>query len=139
MKTKRAIISGIAIWFIGILFYLISHYVPLLENPETQANIVLFVTIIPLVWLACSYYYKNDSTTHGYIVGQTMLLTAVVLDALITVPLFVIPRGGSHYSFFTSVGFWIIALEFLIVASLYYYIRVFPRKIKTTNGTHNHL
>jgi len=66
-------------------------------------------------------------------VGQTLLLTAVAMDALITVPFFVIPKGGSHYSFFTSMGFWIIALEFLIVASLYWYIRVFPHKVESTN------
>ncbi len=56
-----------------------------------------------------------------------MLLTAVTLDALITVPLFVIPNGGNHYSFFTSLGFWIIAFEFLVVASLYWYARVHPK------------
>lgn len=125
MKTKRAILLGIAIWIIGILFYSISYYVPILESADTQANIVLFVVVMPLVWLACSFYYKKDNKTHGFKVGQTMLLTAVVLDALITVPFFVIPRGGNHYSFFTSVGFWIIAFEFLLVSSLYWYARVY--------------
>lgn len=129
MKTKRAILLGIAIWIIGILFYSISYYVPILENAETQANLVLFVVVMPLVWLACSFYYKKASTTHGYLVGQTMLLTAVALDALITVPFFIIPNGGSHYGFFTDLGFWIIALEFLATATLYWYVRVYPRKI----------
>ena len=133
MKTKRAILLGIAIWAIGILFYSISYYIPIAENAETQANTVLFVVVMPLVWLACSFYYKKDCNTHGFIVGQTLLLTAVAMDALITVPFFVIPKGGSHYSFFTSMGFWIIALEFLIVASLYWYIRVFPHKVESTN------
>ncbi len=129
MKTKRAILLGIAIWIIAILFYSISFYVPILENAKTQANLVLFIVVMPLVWLGCSFYYKNDSKTHGYKVGQTMLLTAVVLDALITVPFFVIPEGGNHYSFFTSLGFWIIAIEFLAVAVLYWYTRVYPNNI----------
>jgi len=126
MKTIRAIILGIAIWIIAILFYSISYAIPILENPDTQANVVLFVVVMPLVWYGCFFYYKKDHKTHGLLVGQTMLLTAVALDALITVPLFVIPNGGNHYSFFTSIGFWIIAFEFLIVASLYYYVRVHP-------------
>ena len=129
MKTKRAILLGIAIWMIAILFYLLSYYLPILENAETQANVVLFIVVMPLVWLGCSFYYKKDSKTHGYKVGQTMLLTAVALDALITIPFFVIPNGGSHYSFFTSLGFWIIAFEFLAIAVLYWYTRVYPHNI----------
>jgi len=127
MKTTRAILLGIAIWIIAILFYSISYAILILENPDTQANIILFTVVMPLVWFACHFYYKRDNKTHGVKVGQTLLLTAVALDALITVPLFVIPNGGSHYSFFTSAGFWIIAFEFLIVASLYYYVRVYPK------------
>lgn len=129
MKTKRAILLGIAIWIIAILFYSLSHYVPILENADTQANIVLFVIVMPLVWLGCYFYYKKGYQTHGYKVGQTMLLTAVALDALITVPFFIIPNGGNHYSFFTSLGFWIIALEFLAVSVLYWYARVYPHNI----------
>jgi len=127
MKRKRAILLGIAIWIIAILLYSISYAIPILEDPDTQANVVLFVVVMPLVWFASSLYYKVDNKTHGLLVGQTMLLTAVTLDALITVPIFIIPNGGSHYSFFTSIGFWIIAFEFLIVASLYWYARVYPK------------
>ena len=129
MKTKRAILLGIVIWIIAVLFYSISYYVPILENADNQADVVLFVAVIPLVWFGCFYYYKNDKETHGLKVGQTMLLTGVALDALITVPFIIIPNGGSYYSFFTSIGFWIIAFEFLLVASLYWYARVYPNKI----------
>ncbi|MFC4636065.1 DUF5367 family protein [Dokdonia ponticola] len=126
MKTKRAILIGILIWMIAILFYSSSYYLPVLENPNTQANVVLFVVVMPLVWMGCSYYYKTENKTHGFIIGQVLLLTAVALDALITVPFFVIPNGGNHYSFFTSIDFWIIAFEFLVVASLYWYTRIYP-------------
>lgn len=133
MKTKRAIFIGIVIWIIAILFYLTSYYVPILKDIDTQSNIVLFIVVMPLVWFGASYYYKIDSKTHGFKVGQAMLLTAVALDALITVPLFVIPNGGNHFDFFTSLSFWIIAFEFLIVATLYWYIRVYPNKILQLN------
>jgi len=129
MKTTRAILLGIAIWIIAILFYSISYAIPILEDPDTQANFVLFVVLMPLVWFACSLYYKKERDTHGVLVGQTMLLTAVALDALITVPLFVMPHGGNHYSFFTSIGFWIIAFEFLLVATLYWYARMYSKKV----------
>jgi hypothetical protein len=127
MKTKRAILTGVVIWIIAILFYTISFAIPILEDLDAQANIVLFVVVMPLVWFGCYFYYKKDDKAHGLKVGQTLLLTAVALDALITVPFFMIPNGGSHYSFFTSLGFWIIAFEFLVVAALYYYTRVYPK------------
>ena len=127
MKIKRAIVLGIVIWSIGILLYSISYYIPILENTETQVNLVLLIAVMPLVWLGCNYYHKKDKQTNGYFVGLTFLLTAVALDALITVPFFVIPNGGSHYSFFMDLGFWLIAIEFLVVATLYWYIRVYPQ------------
>lgn len=129
MKTKRAILTGMAIWAIAVLFYSVSFYVPIMKDAEAQANVVLFIIVMPIVWLGSSFYYKKDNRTHGYIVGQTMLLTAVALDAAITVPFFVIPNGGSYYSFFTSLGFWIVAFEFLAIATLYWYSQVYP----TTN------
>ncbi|MFI1744003.1 DUF5367 family protein [Thalassobellus sediminis] len=131
MKTKRAILTGIILWTIAFLLYSISYAIPILENADTQANVVLFITIMPLVWFACAFYYKKDQNTHGLKVGQTILITAAALDALITVPLYVIPNGGSHFSFFTALDFWIIAFEILIVAALYFYARVYPIHIKS--------
>lgn len=133
MKTKRAILLSISIWIIAVLFYSISYAIPIIEDLDTQANIVLFVVVMPLVRFASSLYYKVDNKTHGLLVGQTMLLTAVTLDALITVPIFIIPNGGSHFSFFTSIGFWIIAFEFLIVASFYWYAMVYSKSSISKN------
>jgi len=126
MKIKRAILTGTIIWIIAILFYTISSRIAVLEHLENLSNTVLFIVVMPLVWFGSSFYYKKDKKTHGYLVGQTMLLTAVALDALITVPFFIIPIGGSYYGFFTSLGFWIIAFEFLLVAVIYWYARVYP-------------
>lgn len=133
MKIKRTILPGISIWIIAVLCYSISFYVPILEDLELQANIVLFLVVIPLVWMACAYYYKSQDKTHGFKVGTILLLISIGLDVLITVPLFVIPNGGSHYSFFTDPGFWIIAFEFLIVASLYWYSRIYPKTVSSNN------
>ncbi|WCO01800.1 DUF5367 family protein [Psychroserpens ponticola] len=130
MKIKRAILTGIVIWIIAVLLYAISFYVSILEDSITQANITLFIVVMPLVWYGCKHYYKKDKQTHGIKVGQTMLLTSVALDALITVPLFEIPNGGNHYSFFTTPSFWIIAFEFVLVATLYWYSNVY---IKANN------
>ncbi|MCK8521547.1 DUF5367 domain-containing protein [Aquimarina sp. D1M17] len=130
MKIIRAILIGIGIWILGVSAYTLSYEFQILSDPEQQANTVLFTVIIPLVWLGSYTYYKKGHSTHGYFVGQVFLLVAAFLDATITVPLLIVPNGGSHYTFFTDIGFWCIAAELMGVAVLYYYIMVYP-KIKT--------
>jgi len=127
MKTFRAILIGTGIWFVAVAFYTLSFQFPILENPDQQANMVLFTVVMPLVWLGSHIYYKKDSTTHGFKIGQVFLLTAAFLDAIITVPMFIIPNGGSHYTFFVDPGFWTIAFEMIAIAVLYYYITIYPK------------
>ena len=129
MKTFRAILIGTAIWILGVSLYSVSFYVPLMDDLEQQANMVLFLVVMPLVWAGSALYYKKDRKTHGLKVGQAFLLTSVGLDAAITVPFLMIPNGIDHYAFFTSMGFWIIAIEFLLVVVLFYYTRVYPKTI----------
>lgn len=131
MKVKYAILIGIVIWAVAASLFTLSFSIPILENPEQQANMVLFIVIMPLVWMGCKFYYKKDKTTHGFLVGQTLLLTAIALDVIITVPFIIIPSGGSYYSFFTSLGFWIVAVEFIAVAVLYWYAMVYSKSFTT--------
>ena len=62
-----------------------------------------------------------------------MLLASATLDALITVPLLIIPYGGSYTSFFGSTDFWLIALEFVAVATIYWYAKARPKQINSLN------
>ncbi|MEM8510076.1 MAG: DUF5367 family protein [Bacteroidota bacterium] len=133
MKTFRAIGIGVAIWVLGVSAYTLSFFVPVLTDPEQQANMVLFTVVLPLVWFGAKRYYKKEQYTHGYWVGQTFFLTATALDAFITVPVFVLPKGGSYYAFFTDIGFWIIGLEFITTSVLYWYAKVYTQKLKRTN------
>ena len=127
MKVIRAILIGVGIWGLAVSCYTLSYQFPILEDPDQQANMVLFSVVMPLVWLGSYFFYKNASTTHGFIVGEVFLAVAAFLDAVITVPLFIVPNGGNHYTFFTDPGFWIIALEMIATATLYYYIRIYPK------------
>jgi hypothetical protein len=119
MKTFRAVIIGVIIWIFGVAAFSLSFYVPILENLELQANLALFIVVIPLVWLGSKQYYKKDNKTHGMWVGITFFGVAAILDALITVPLLVVPKGGNHYIFFSDPGFWLIGGVFITTAILY--------------------
>lgn len=132
MNHVRAIGIGILIWIVGVSVYNLSFYLSILEDVQQQANLLLFMAVIPLVWFGAKQYYKKDSDTHGYWVGQTFFLTATALDALITVPVFIIPNGGSYYQFFTDLGFWLIGFEFLTITVLYWYIKTATKKKNQT-------
>lgn len=126
MQTKRAFFIGILIWCIGVILFSASYYVPLLENLDLQSNIVLSISIIPLVWCGCFFYYKKEQQTNGFITGLIFLMTAVLLDIVITVPLLIMPNGGNYYDFFIDLGFWLIAVEIIFTANLYYFLKVKP-------------
>lgn len=128
MKHLRTISFGIIIWILGVSVYSVSFYIPILEDLELQANILLSLGILPIVWFASKLYYTKKSTTKGYWLGLFFFLTATVLDALITVPLLIIPNGGTYYDFFTAPGFWLIGLEFIAAATLYWYANVFNKR-----------
>ncbi|WP_421806895.1 DUF5367 family protein [Flagellimonas sp.] len=128
MNYLRAFGIGVVIWIIGVSLYTFSFYIPILENPELQANIFLSIGVVPLVWFGSKLYYRKNNTTKGYWLGLVFFSIAAVLDALVTVPLFIEPYGGSYYSFFTAIGFWLIGMEFVITATCYWYVEVNGKK-----------
>lgn len=132
MKYTRVLFVGILIWIIGVSLYTFSYYVPLLENAEQQANIWLSIIIVPLVWLGSKLYYRNGAHTHGLRTGLIFFGISAILDALITVPLTILPYGGSYYDFFVDFGFWFIGLEFVTTTIVYWYLKVHSKRITPT-------
>ena len=124
MKLLKTISIGIIIWILGVSIYTISFYIPILEDSELQANIFLSLGILPILWLGTKLYYRNKSNTKGYLLGLAFFLIATILDALITVPVLMAPYGGTHYSFFTAIGFWLIGLEYVATTTLYWFTEV---------------
>lgn len=120
MKTIKAIIIAVFIWVVGVSFFTLSYFLPILEDLELQANLTLAVVLIPTVWLGIHWYYQWSAHMHGFKVGAIMLLTLISMDALFTVPYLIIPYGGSYQEFFGSASFWLIAIECLAVILVYW-------------------
>lgn len=126
MNIKRAMLSAIIVWTLGVSAFVGSYLVNWMENPEQQANLVLTVALIPSAILGAFLYYRKRENTNGFKLGITMFIISMILDAALTVPLLVIPAGGSHLSFFTDPGFWLIAVEYILVVGLYWRLKVYP-------------
>ena len=119
LDLTHAAISSLLVYVIGIAAYLGSFFIPVMEDQEFQANLVLMVAIVPAALLGARNYYAKGYTTNGLLLGVTMFLGAMILDACITVPVFIIPSGGSHLSFFGDPGFWFIAIEYVSIVVAY--------------------
>lgn len=128
MKLWRIIIFGTIIWVIGVSIYSLSFYIPILNDLELQANILLSLGVPPVVWYGTKLYYRKNVKIKGHWLGLAFFLTAAILDALITVPYLILPAGGTYYSFFTATGFWLIGVEFIATATLYGYIKVHGKR-----------
>ncbi|MEO9893202.1 DUF5367 family protein [Aurantibacter sp.] len=123
-----SVLCGIIIWILGVTFYVGSFYVPLLENPEQQANIVLAIGIIPSVLLGTYIFYSKGKMKPAKL-ALTFIGVAVSLDVLITVPVFIIPTGSNYSEFFQNPMFYTIIVEFYFMALFYGNHLIQKRKI----------
>ncbi|WP_025743118.1 hypothetical protein [Aquimarina pacifica] len=116
MISKRlfSILCAILVWALGLSFYLLSFYIPILENPEQQSNIVIALTIIPSACFGTYLFYANGFMKPSML-ALTFVIMAIILDALITVPVCIIPNGGSYSQFFGDPVFYTIIVEYYFV------------------------
>ena len=126
LNLKHAFISSLVIYILGIIAFVGSYFVPVMEDVDLQANLVLMIAIVPAVLLGSHLYYRRGHFTPGLPLGLVMFLGAMVLDAIIIVPLFMMPYGETHLSFFSDPGFWLIALEYVAVVFIFSRFKLRP-------------
>lgn len=124
MKISKAIIIGIVNWIIGVSVYSLSFFLPVFTSPELQANVCLAIVLAILGWFGAGFYYKDQIQPHGLIPTLVLAAVAIILDALITVPMLIIPAGGSYIQFFGDFTFWLLIIEYLLVVLLYWRFKV---------------
>ncbi|WP_282043213.1 DUF5367 family protein [Winogradskyella flava] len=122
-----SILCAILVWIIGVSFFLLSFYVPILENLEQQSNIVLVIAIIPSACLG-TYLFYTKSYMKPSALAITFIIVATILDVLITVPVFIIPNGGSYSEFFGAPMFYTIIVEFYFI--VLYFGNYLTKRIK---------
>ena len=121
LHLKSAAISAVLAYVLGVAAFISSFFVSILSDPELQANLVLMFAIIPAAAFGAHIYYRKGHQTHGLVLGMAMFFGTMILDALITVPIFIMPNGGNHIDFFTDPGFWLIGLEYVAVVAIYWH------------------
>ena len=117
MKLLRAILLGALLWVLiffevsilmfgfgledGIAYYLI-HYIILIG----------FVVLVNLIYFRCEKV--NGGLKEGLLLGIILVITGVVLDAVITVPLWI----EESYAFFNNVYLWFGLIEIVVISAV---------------------
>lgn len=127
-KNLFSIICGVFVWILGVSFYLLSFYVSILENPELQSNVVLALGIVPSACLGTYLFYTKRHIKPSAL-ALTFVIVATFLDVIITVPIFIIPNGGSYSEFFGDPMFYTIVVEFYFIV-FYFGNHLTNKKIK---------
>ena len=117
-KNFFSLAYAILVWVLGVSFYFLSSYLTLLSNPDLQSNIVLAFAIIPCSCLGTYLFYKASYMKPSSL-ALIFIIVSIVLDSIITVPIFIIPQGGSYSSFFGDPLFYTLVVEFYFIV-LYY-------------------
>jgi hypothetical protein len=75
--------------------------------------------MIPLGIFIAWLYYKSKDKINGFLLGLFIVITGIVLDLMITVPLFIIPSGGTYISYFSEIFLIIGFIEAVIIIGIY--------------------
>lgn len=132
INIKSVILSASIVWTLAVIAFVASYFVPVMSDPDVQANWVLSIALIPSALIGAHIYYRKGHETNGFVLGASMFLVAMVLDAIITVPFLIMPYGGNYMTFFTDPGFWLIAVEYVSVVAGYWQIE---KAVKSTRLT----
>lgn len=108
-NLQLATLWGILLWM--LIFAFVSIF--MFTLPSLNTNLLLLL-INPVLILLCGFMYFREvegSVREGLILGLFWIMISIVLDAAITVPLFV-----KSYQFFFQWPLWVGNAEVLIFA-----------------------
>ena len=125
MKTLRAISIGTLLWTLIFVEWSIIMFTPFLKDLGTLQYLIHYVVLIPIVLFGAVYYYKSGDKANGFLLGLAMLMVGVVLDLIVTVPLFTSPQGVGYMEFFFSISMLVGFIEYIVIVGVYW-----MRKIK---------
>jgi len=128
MSIVRASIIGGIVWVVVFCLFTLLSFIAITKDSQTLQAAIVGMCIVPLAYFGAKAYYKNGNTGNGLVIGLIMVTIALILDALITVPLVEIPyNGGDYLSFFSSTILWILVA--INVGVIYSYWKVNIKEI----------
>jgi hypothetical protein len=121
MKFLRAVAIGALFWL--LIFIEISVTMIGLKFSDSTTYIIHYILMIPIAMLCAWLYYKGEGNkkgkTNGFVLGLFMAIVGIILDMIITVPMFIIPQGGSYAAYFSNLYLIAGLIEGVVLIGLY--------------------
>jgi len=107
MKLLRAVGIGIVLWV--LIFFEVSILMFGFKLSEgTAFYVVHYILLVLFAVLMSLWYFWHRRMRGGFFrglwLGVMFVFVGVVLDSIITIPLWIIPQGGSHSEFLLNPG-----------------------------------
>lgn len=127
MKITRALLIGAMIWSVAFTSFSVLYYIPSLAGSINLQGLIVGLILAPAAWIGARIYYAKSTPGNGWLVGATMVSTALMLDALITVPFVSLPMDGmGHLQFFSQPILWALVAMNMMVIAAYWKFKVLP-------------
>lgn len=116
MAVKRAVLFGAILWV--VIFFEVSILMFGFNlTAGTTYYIIHYVLLILLAGIVSALYFNSKTTKKGFAeglkAGILFAITGIILDAIITIPLFI-----KDYSFFLNIYLWIGIIEGIFIAGI---------------------
>lgn len=119
MKFMRAIGIGALVWVLIFIEWSVIMFSPFLKDLGTWQWAIHYFVLIFIGMFCAWIYYKSDDRINGFALGIIFLVVGVILDALITVPLFI----KSYSNYFLSPLLWAGFMELIVIVGVYDLVR----------------
>lgn len=122
MNVVRAVLAGAFVWLCVLITFAVLDTIAVVKGSPVILATIAILLMVPFAAFGVSIYYKRGNKANGLLVGLIMALTALVLDALLTVPFIEIPHGNTYEAFFTHPLLW--SLVAVNITTVYMYWRL---------------
>lgn len=124
MNILRAFLVGALVWLCILVTFAILAEIPTVKDSSNIQALIVALLIIPFAACGASIYYKNGNIGNGLVLGLLMSATALLLDALVTVPLIEIPQGNTYGEFFSYPLLWILVAINIATVYMFWKLRL---------------
>lgn len=120
MNFKRAALFGALLWV--LIFFEVSILMFGFKLQTGTTYYIIHYILLAILTIICAALYFKAKVEKGFapsfLASIIFLITGIILDSIITIPLFIIPGGGSYSSFFLNTYMLLGFLETLILVTL---------------------
>lgn len=121
MNIGKAIGFGALLWAFIFVWTSILMFAFGIASAEPLTVIPLIIHLVLLIVISAllgKAYYKDGDNVNGFALGILWIIVVVVLDLIISVPLFFLPNGENYVTYFSSLWLWIELALIILVTGL---------------------